>query len=227
MPRPRNARASPAGVLLKRSAWTAAATSGGWSASTGVCAQEVANSSIVDASISVARRSSAARRCARSAGSAIPGLAPIRTSRSMRPVERERDVEGDPPAHRVADERERPRCLRCDVVDHVVEVDRQALGCTPMAPDVGGERAARSSVGVGSPFARTSGSALGQGLDDLRPARAGVRETVQKDARGSVICSHLALYHAERTRRGPRSRTSSRLADPLLAHWVREGRGTR
>ena len=84
MPRPRSAAASPAGVLRSRSACTAAWTAAGWSASTAVWAHRRAKASIVIRSISSASRSSAVRRSSRAAGSAIPGLAPMRTSRRTR-----------------------------------------------------------------------------------------------------------------------------------------------
>ena len=163
---------------------TAAATSGGWSASTGVRAQELANASIVERSSSSASRSSAARRCARSAGSAIPGLAPISTRRSIRGRAPERDVQRDPPAHRVADQRERSRRRAADDVgDHGFRSTGWRSEALAVAADVGSRTRARA--GTVAPSASMTASQLD----------AGVREAVQEDARGSLICSHLALYY--------------------------------
>ena len=115
VPSPRSAAARPAAVLRSRSACAAAATRSGWPANSACAPHSSANASTPIASIRSASASSARRRASRSAASASPGLAPTSTSRSTCAGQRERGVERDPAAHRVAHERARLVCERADV----------------------------------------------------------------------------------------------------------------
>ena len=120
-------------------------------------------------SVSAASASSAARRAARSAGSSMPAVVATSTSRLDPLGRRERHVQRDPAAHRVAAERERmgdeargrPRAIASN------ETGRRAAAVA-VAAEVRGERAIAFAVEAG---------------DDRIPQAAGAGEAVQEDDR--------------------------------------------
>ena len=138
-------RRGPAGVLRRRSAFAAAATRAGWPSHSGSAAHSRRERLDADRLDPVRERVVGARgAAARSAASASPGLAPTSTSRSSRSAERERRVQRDPAAHRVAREREalvrparaRRRCRR--------RTRRAGAAALAVAREVGRERASRA-----------------------------------------------------------------------------------
>ena len=159
VPSPRSWAACSAALRRIRSACAAAATSAGWPANSGCAAHSRANASTPIASIRVASASSACRRAARSPASARPGLADTSTRRSHPLRDPQRERQREPPAHRVAGERERRRGERLEAVE---------LGLPRPGAQVGGERAVASRELAHHPI----------------PARAGLREAVEEDEVG-------------------------------------------
>ncbi len=155
-------------MLRRRSAFAAAATRGGWSANSGCAPHSAANASIVERLDTVGERVVGG-----STGGALGGIGEPRARADqdqardgLRP-QRERAVERDPPAHRVAGERERPRRgERPDVRRAGVEARRPVVRLT-VARQVRGHGAIASRQRLGRP----------------PPTLAGLREAMQEDER--------------------------------------------
>jgi hypothetical protein len=120
---------------------------------------------IPSVSIRRASASSSARRAVRSAGSAIPGLTPTRTSLLSRDPQAEGSVQRHPAAHRVAHERQRP------------------FGEHPQVGVAGGERgrAAVREGAVSGEVRRQGAVACAERVADRLPAPARLGEPVEQD----------------------------------------------
>ena len=78
---------------------------------------------------------------------------------------RQRQMQGDPPSHRVTDHRERGRRERGDVPEHGSQIDGHGVGGAPVTAEVGRQRPVA--------FSQLRGHAI--------PAGAGLREAVEQD----------------------------------------------
>ena len=171
-----------AGVLCRRSACDTAATSGGMSARIGVCAHCRANSSIVIDSIRSARRSSARRRCSRSASSASPGLAPISTRRVTRCGSASATCSAIRPPWEYPTSVNGSGCQRCDVVDHRARASRARRARRGMAADVRSDR----TVPLAEP------------RDHRLPTGAAVGEAVQQHECGCILHTRIMTANGHR-----------------------------
>ena len=136
----------------------AAATRSGWPSHSGSAAHSRAKASTPIASIRSASASSAARRAARSAGVGDPRARPDEHEPVEPVAERERGVQRDPAAHRVAREREALAAERAHVAraggerggpGGGVAVPRQVRRERPPAAAERGDHAAASSAASG------------------------------------------------------------------------------
>ncbi len=166
VPTARSAAASAAGSLRAMSSRASRWASGGSEANSGRPSQRSANASIPPDSMSAASVASA-----RSAPLAVALVVDARGARHEHepPDARrglERDVQGDPPAHRVAAQVEAGRRRGQDIGHAGLERDRPQVTRRAVAAQVGGQRPIALRV---------------QPLDDRVPAAPGAGEPVEED----------------------------------------------